>query len=151
MIHNDIKSFAFSLAGKGPLMCLDLGCKKVGIAFSDYDQKIALPSSVYFRRNMKKDLFYIKNLFTNHNCEGLVMGVISDTGDFWYQKILSFAFKLSNVYRINIYLQNEDFSTQEAIDILSNLNYTKANKHEDKISSSLILQRAIMAKGEKVL
>ncbi len=129
-------------------MAIDFGLKNVGFAFSDVERVIASPHSIYKRRNIRQDLGYINFLFRERDCAAIIMGfpegVKHDIRDkIWMEKIIAFAHRLTNRYNINVYLQDESCSTQEAMSMLKYLPKKKIKNKDDKIAASCILQRTL--------
>ena len=146
MIFADIKSFAQILSHNKRLMGIDLGERKIGIAFSDRNRIIATPYSVYLRRNMKKDMGFIHDLFKRRDSTAIVMGFPEGVGEKdneWVEKVILFAKKLSKWYNVNVYLQDETLSTQEACDALKHLSDDKIERMNDQVAASCILQRVL--------
>ena len=146
MIFTDIHKLLPHLVFNKRIMGLDLGEKKIGIAFSDRCHIVSSPYSVYKRRNMSKDLGHINSLFRRQDCTAIVMGFPENHEEKdreWIEKIFLFTKKISKRYMINIYIQDETFSTKEAFDMLSFLSKKKINKIDDKISASCILDRTL--------
>ena len=58
-----------------PILSLDYGEKRIGIAISDSNCSIALPSEVLNREKNKKDFLYIKEFIKNRDVQALVIGM----------------------------------------------------------------------------
>ncbi len=142
MIHRSLKSFLFAIKSSGPLICLDLGRKRIGIAISDCRRVFAFPKGEYCCQNIKKDIFYINSLINLHGAAGLIIGIPIQDDD-WSRFILRLSYKISTKSRVNIFLQNEDFSTHEAISTLADMNYRKKKFFDNKVSSAIILKRSL--------
>ncbi|GFR21357.1 putative pre-16S rRNA nuclease [Trichonephila clavata] len=63
MLHRNPDEFLKSIPKDKRIMCLDMGEKQIGIAFSDKTQLIATAHSIYHRKNMSKDLGYLHRIF----------------------------------------------------------------------------------------
>ncbi|MBQ4874544.1 MAG: Holliday junction resolvase RuvX [Rickettsiaceae bacterium H1] len=146
MIFTDIRKFLPYLINGKRIMGLDLGEKNIGIAFSDRKIMISSPHSTYKRVNIKKDFGYINFLFKKQDCTAIVIGFPENSeikDRLWVEKIFAFAEKISQKYRINVYMQDETLSTKEAITALSFLSKSKTKKINDKIAASCILNRTL--------
>lgn len=149
MIFADVHDFLKHLEKGKRIMGIDFGERNVGLAFSDRNHMITSPHSVYKRRNIKKDLGYLNWLFKQQDCTGIVMGFPENTDvkdKHWTTKISTFTKKLSHKYSINIYLQDESLTTQEAREILAQLSIhteKRIQKIDDKIAASCILDRTL--------
>ncbi len=146
MIFTDIKDFIINIDRKKRLLGVDLGTKKIGIAVSDCRQTISTPYLVYQRRNMKKDMGYINGLFNEKDCTAMVLGMPEGVGEKdndWVEKVILFAKKISKCYNIDVYLQDETLTTQEACTALKGLSNEKVQLKNDKVAASCILQRVL--------
>ncbi|OEY87199.1 Holliday junction resolvase [Wolbachia pipientis] len=129
-------------------MCLDMGEKQVGVAFSDITQLIAIAHSVYHRRNVSKDLGYFYRILKENEAESIVVGLplaIDGYENQWCDKVIHFANKIVNKCKVNIYLQDERFSTSFATNALKlyGVSIIKSKKLNDKVSACIILQRTL--------
>ena len=141
-LYNEFLTFYKNTKDIGRLMCIDFGKKNVGIAFSDLYQAISLPHSVYKRTRLQNDLAKLNELYQHNNAIAIVLGITSQK-DAWHLEIQNFAKEMIKKYNINIYLENEDFSTTEALECLQHLHYKKQRLLDNKISASLILKRTL--------
>lgn len=129
-------------------MCIDMGEKQVGVAFSDKTQLIATSHSIYFRRNTNRDLGYFNRILKENEAGSLVIGLpleMNEQENEWCNKITQFASKIVNRYKINVYLQDEVLSTFIAIHTLkiTGISIAKSKQIDDKISACIILQRTL--------
>lgn len=155
MIFSDIDKFFPVVVQKKRIMGIDLGGRRVGIAFSDRNHMIATPYLVYERRNLKKDLGFLNRLFNEKDSTAIVMGFpkFSDSKDqHWIEEIHAFTRKFSKKYLLNIYMQDETFSTKEAVYALRMLPESRIKSMNDKVAASCILQQTldIMKRFDKV-
>lgn len=150
MLCTELRKFARLIPKDKCIMSLDLGEKKIGIAFSDRNNLIATPHSIYYRRNVRKDIGFLNRLFLEGDAGCLIVGLplaLEDEEKPWCKAILSFVNKIIKKYNVIVYLQDESFSTVAANEILAfaGLSCQKAKKLGDKISASIILQRTLDA------
>ncbi|WP_341808492.1 Holliday junction resolvase RuvX [Wolbachia endosymbiont (group E) of Neria commutata] len=148
MLHRNIDEFLKCIPKNKRIMSLDMGGKQVGIAFSDKTQLIATAHSIYHRKNMRKDLGYLHRILKENEAESIVIGLpLSASGqeNEWCRVIIEFANKIIKKYKVNIYLQDESFSTSMATHALkiTGISITKSKKIDDKIAACIILQRAL--------
>ncbi|WP_395463026.1 Holliday junction resolvase RuvX [Wolbachia endosymbiont of Cantharis cryptica] len=148
MLHRNLNEFLKSIPKDKRIMCLDMGEKRIGIAFSDKTQLIATAHSIYHRKNMSKDLGYLHRIFKENEAGSMVIGLpleIDGQKNKWCETIIQFANKMIRKYKVNIYLQDESLSTSIATHTLkiTGISITKSKKIDDKISACIILQRAL--------
>ncbi|MGL9717443.1 MAG: Holliday junction resolvase RuvX [Wolbachia sp.] len=148
MLHKNPDEFLKSIPKDKRIMCLDMGGKRIGIAFSDKTQLIATAHSVYNRKNMNKDLGYLNRIFAENEAGSIVIGLPLETDgqrSEWCKTIIQFANKMIKKYKVNIYLQDESLSTFIATHTLkiTGVSIKRSKKIDDKISACIILQRAL--------
>ncbi len=72
--QRDAASF-LALAPEGPLLGVDPGRKRIGIAASDASRIIASPVGVLVRRRWRDDLAHLRNLVETRGITGIVLGL----------------------------------------------------------------------------
>ncbi|MDM8335063.1 Holliday junction resolvase RuvX [Wolbachia pipientis] len=148
MLHKNPNKFLKSIPKDKRIMCLDMGEKRIGIAFSDRMQLIATAHSAYNRKNISKDLGYLNRIFKENEAGSIVIGLpleIDGQKSEWCETIIQFANRMIKKYKVNIYLQDESLSTFIATHILkiAGVSIKKSKKIDDKISACIILQRTL--------
>ncbi|AAW71284.1 Holliday junction resolvase RuvX [Wolbachia endosymbiont of Brugia malayi] len=148
MLYRDPYEFLKSIPKDKCIMCLDMGEKQIGIAFSDKTQLIATAHSVYYRKNISKDLGYLNRIFKKNEAGSIVIGLpleIDGQKSEWCKTIIKFANKMIKKYKVSTYLQDESLSTSIAAHTLkiSGVSTTKSKRIDDKISACIILQRTL--------
>ena len=128
-----------------PILSLDYGDSKIGIAISDANCSIALPSEVYSRNKTNKDLLYIKEFIEKNNTQAVLIGMPYNMDGSEGEKcetVKNFANKLLEFIDINIIFWDERLSTQaqERILIDKDLSRKKRKKVIDKLAASYFLQ-----------
>ena len=128
-----------------PILSLDYGERKVGIAISDTNCSIALPSEVYERNKTNKDFLYIKEFIIKNNIQAVLIGMPYNMDGSEGEKcetVKNFTNKLLEFIDINIIFWDERFSTQaqEKILIDKDLSRKKRKKIIDKLAASYFLQ-----------
>ena len=130
---------------KARTLCLDVGDKRIGVAISDPDGRVALPRKVLKRTSLEKDLETISDIIEENQVFMLVIGhPISLSGGKSRQTLLveEFTEELKNNIDIETVLWDERLSTSEADKSLSSMG-TDSRKRKDRIdgiAASLILQ-----------
>ncbi|NUY39532.1 Holliday junction resolvase RuvX [Wolbachia endosymbiont of Litomosoides brasiliensis] len=148
MLHRDPYEFLKSISKGKCIMCLDMGEKRIGIAFSDKTQLIATAHSIYHRKNISKDLGCLNRIFKENEAGSIVIGLpleIDGQKSEWCETIIKFANKIIKKYKVSIYLQDESLSTSIVSHVLkiAGVSTTKSKKIDDKISACIILQRTL--------
>ncbi|MCA7009824.1 Holliday junction resolvase RuvX [Wolbachia endosymbiont of Tribolium confusum] len=148
MLHRNPDEFLKSIPRDKRIMCLDMGEKQIGIAFSDKTQLIATAHSIYYRRNMSKDLGYLNRVLKENEAGSMIIGLpfkIDDQETEWCKAIIQFANKIIKKCKVHIYLQDESLSTSLATHALkiTGISITKSKKIDDKIAACIILQRTL--------
>ena len=142
----------FSLIKKDrPIIALDIGAKKIGIAKSDNSLLIASPHSMYKRRNMRQDIGEISSMCKDQDVGGVVIGFPGDPENCEYAEtaamILSFVKKLASKltyidFEIPLAFCDESCTTMIANAALCKMGVgsAKANEMDDKVSAAIFLQ-----------
>tara|TARA_B100001123_G_scaffold438548_1_gene573574 strand:- start:797 stop:1258 length:462 start_codon:yes stop_codon:yes gene_type:complete len=128
-----------------PILSLDYGESKVGIAISDPNCTIALPSEVYKRNKTDKDFIYIKEFIEKNDIQAVLIGMPYNMDGTEGEKCIevkNFTNKLLEFININIIFWDERFSTQaqEKILIEQDLSRKKRKKVIDKLAAGYFLQ-----------
>ena len=128
-----------------PIVSLDYGEKRVGIAISDAGCSIALPKEVYERNKTNKDFLYIKEFIEKNNVQAVLIGMPynMDGSEGEQCKIVrDFSKKLLEFINISIIYWDERLSTlaQEKILINKDVSRKKRKKIIDMLAASYFLQ-----------
>lgn len=142
MIISDYKQFISQLTTEH-ILALDVSKNRIGVAVASIKLKIALPVTTIKRSKFIQDANQIIQLFTEHNCSGLVIGYpinpLTQNAGKQGQIIKSFCSALLSYLTTPIYLEDEQFSTYAIKDF-----YTthKINSHKplDDQAASFFLQ-----------
>ena len=123
---------------------LDLGDKTIGIAISDRSLIIGTPLMTISRKGSLKDIEILRSIFKEYNVGAVVLGFpISLNGEenIRTKKTRDFGEKLNSILSIDIFLQDERFSTNIVkVDMHKNISRKKIKKYIDKSAASYILQ-----------
>ncbi|PNY00896.1 holliday junction resolvase-like protein [Trifolium pratense] len=111
---------------RGRLMGLDVGDKYVGLALSDFDNKIASPFSVLLRKKNNVDLMAddFKSLISRYSLKGFVIGIPYS----WHEVS-------SDACQVNVFINN-----LHRTNMLEGLNYTFWNESFSSKSVDLIIK-----------
>ena len=141
---------ALHLPARGSLIGLDLGSKRIGVATSDPERRIATPVETISRKQFSKDAARILALAAERNAVGFVLGLpvnMDGSEGPRAQSTRSFARHFSGLTPLPIALFDERLSTFEANDILARQGIAPAKRREmiDAAAAAVILQGAIDA------
>ncbi len=148
MIQQNIQEFKKLLIKGRPLIGLDIGTVRIGIAISDREYIIATPLNVYERRNISQDIGHLGKLASDENACGFVvglpLGLDGSEGDNC-QLIRNFCNKLYKKTALPILLKDERMSTAAATRALAESGMTRKKRQtlDDKVAASYILQGVI--------
>lgn len=145
MMTNVSKQFREIIPLKNSILGLDLGKKRVGVAVSDINQKVASPYLVIENKKFTEITNIIENIILERNICAIIIGdPINMDGSIGpkSQSSKAFMINLSKIINIPILLWDERLSTVYAEKSLLELDLSrkKRTKIIDKIAASLILQ-----------
>ena len=124
---------------------LDIGDKTIGIAISDHNLIIASPLKTIERKGGLKDLEVLRNIFKQFNIGAIIIGFplsLDGNENNRTKKTKEFAKKLTNFLSLNIFLQDERFSTDVVVREMKERNYSnkKVKKYVNDAAAAYILQ-----------
>lgn len=148
MIVNSVQEFCKFLYKGKPIISVDYGQKKIGIAVSDQNHNIAMPLCLINYEPEKKKIKQIVDLIKKHNICGIVLGMpINMDGTKSNQTLLTekFAEKLSTHTNIPIFMQDERLTSKAADSLLKHfdLKRKKRNEKDDMVAASMILETTL--------
>ena len=143
-----INEFKNKLSSGSRLLGIDLGTKRIGIAISDYNQKIATPLQTLDTSKQVKLIDELKSIITEYDIRGIIIGnPINMDGTYGKssQSAKDIAINISNKIDIPVSLWDERLSTVGAFNLSSELdiNVSKREKDIDKFAAAFILQGAL--------
>jgi putative Holliday junction resolvase len=139
------EDFKIKKESNRPILSLDYGEKRIGIAISDNKCSIALPSEVLERNKTNKDFLYIKDFIEKNDIQAVLIGIPynMDGSEGRQCKIVkNFSKKLLEFINISIIYWDERLSTlaQEKILISKDVTRKKRKKVIDKLAAAYFLQ-----------
>ena len=139
------EDFKIKKESNRPILSLDYGEKRIGIAISDNKCSIALPSEVLERNKTNKDFLYIKDFIEKNDIQAVLIGIPynMDGSEGKQCKIVkNFSKKLLEFINISIIYWDERLSTlaQEKILINKDVSRKKRKKVIDKLAAAYFLQ-----------
>ncbi len=143
-----IDEFKNKLSSGSRLLGIDLGTKRIGIAISDYNQKIATPLHTLDKSKQVKFIEELQSIITENDIKGIIIGnPINMDGTYGKssQSAKDIAINISNKIDIPVSLWDERLSTVGAFNLSSELdvNVSKRERDIDKFAATFILQGAL--------
>ena len=142
---NESNNFREIIPNNKTILCLDLGKKRIGLAISDINQKIASPYDVIKEKKFSEILIILKNLIKKFDIGSIIIGdPINMDGSLGpkSQSSRSFISNISKDIDIPILLWDERLSTIAAEKSLIEADISRKKRGEviDKIAANIILQ-----------
>jgi putative Holliday junction resolvase len=127
------------------LLGIDYGAKRIGLAVSDADRKIASPLATYERAGRDADARYFQQVIEKEEIGQLVVGLpIHLSGEESAKSVEARAFGkwLNDVTGLPVVFADERFSTVEAESALWNagLTHKKRKARRDRLAAQILLQ-----------
>ena len=143
-----INEFKNKLSSGSRLLGIDLGTKRIGIAISDYNQKVATPLQTLDKSKQGKLIDELESIIAEYDIRGIIIGnPINMDGTYGKssQSAKDVAINISNKIDIPVSLWDERLSTVGAFNLSSELdiNVSKREKDIDKFAAAFILQGAL--------
>jgi len=148
MIINTVQEFyKFFIKGK-PIISIDYGKRKIGIAISDPNHNISMPLCLIDTSSEKRQLQQIIDLIKKHDTCTVVVGMpinMDGTQSDQTLVILKFASRLSTHINIPIFMQDERLTSKAADNLLKSLDLKRKqrNQKDDIIAASMILETVL--------
>lgn len=136
--------------GKGRLLGLDMGTKRIGVAISDRTWLIASPLKTIEHKKFTITAQEIQGLYTSHQTCGIVMGLplnMDGTPGPKSQSIHDFTKNLLRLYpEMNIVFLDERLSTVAVESVLLQADISRQRRQQviDKMAASYILQNFLL-------
>ena len=143
-----INEFKSKVSDGSRIIGIDLGSKRIGIAISDGNQKIATPYKTLEKIKSSKLIEDIKSIIKENDVKGIIVGnPINMDGSYGKssQSAKDIAINLADKINIPVFLWDERLSTVGAFNLSSELdiNVSKREKDIDKFAAAFILQGAL--------
>ena len=143
-----IDEFKIKISSGSRILGIDLGTKRIGIAISDSNQKIASPLQTLKKTKTSKLVDEIENIIKENDIKGIIVGnPINMDGTYGKssQSAKDTAIDISNKINIPVSLWDERLSTVGAFNLSSELdiNVSKRERDIDKFAAAFILQGAL--------
>ena len=144
----DIEEFKKKLDKKSRLIGIDPGKRRIGIAISDENKKVATPYTTIVKKDYSSFLAQIKKIVQENAIKGIVIGNpinMDGSSGSSAQSAKDLGINLSKDVTENITLWDERLSSQGAFNLSRDLsiNASKKVKKLDENSAQFILQGAL--------
>ncbi len=148
MIATTLQEFFQLLSINKPIIAIDHGEKKIGIAISNQEQTISMPLKTIYAIKEQDKINAILELISTYSVCAIVLGLpISLNGNYSDQTniTLKFGEKFSLSTNLPIYLQDERLTSKLANNLLKSIGISrrKRNQKDDAIAASLILETTL--------
>ena len=144
----NLADFWSQLAPNARLIGLDPGSKRIGVALSDVQRRIASPYATLTRTKLKQNAAEIAAIAAREGAGGIIIGLALDGEQKLgprAQAARDWAHGLSTATSLPIAMVDESFTTAETHEHLINAGISRARRGEiiDKMAAAAILQRAL--------
>lgn len=151
MIIDTLQEFCTFFKAGQPLIGIDYGQKKIGLAISTPDHQISLPLQLLTGDSEKRKLSHIVEITKNKNICAIVVGLpLNMDGTKSDQTIIveKFAEKLEKRTNLPIFFQDERLTSRAADNLLKSFGIKRKNRneHDDLTAASMILETTLNAR-----
>lgn len=138
-----------------PILSIDYGYKKIGLAISTPDHHLPMPLQIISGESEKRKLQEIVGITIDKNVCAIVLGLpINMDGTKSEQTLIieKFAEKLKNRTNLPIFMQDERLTSKAADNFLKEfgLKRKERNAGDDLVAASMILETALNARERLV-
>lgn len=146
----NLSAFFTILPSNRPLLGIDPGARRIGVALSDVNRRIASPYGTLQRTKLKQNAAEINAIALREGVCGLIIGLSLDVEQKLgprAQAARDWAHGLSNETGLDVAMVDESYSTLETHELLIEAGISRARRAEivDKLAAANILQRALDA------
>lgn len=125
-------------------MGLDVGDKRIGVAFSDPSGILATPSKVLTRSDDNKDIAILADIVTHNDVGSIIVGLpynMDGTLGEQAQKVRTFVDKLARQVKVPIIYRDERLTTVQAIQLMAETGKSRRRTTtHDAEAAAIILQ-----------
>ena len=134
------------------VLALDFGLKRIGLALSDPEGRMALPYTTLIRKDNSQLLARIQDIVDQEKVECLVVGLplgLNGEETLSTRQARNFARLLGRAISLPVYLQDETLTSSEASHRLneSGLRGRRQKKVLDQIAATIILESFLQEKA----
>jgi putative Holliday junction resolvase len=147
MITSDVQEFCLKLHAITPILAIDFGQKKLGIAVTNSGRSMALPVAI-----LPCSLHHLDPIINQYKPCGIVIGLpVNMDGSMGSQVELTHKFALNILKRFNlpILLQDERLTSRAASNALKTLglNRKQRDARDDQVAACMILETVLQKIG----
>jgi putative holliday junction resolvase len=151
MIVEGLAEFYKLLKPYHPIISIDYGEKKCGIAISNQELTVAMPLLVISKTKESEKISAILETIDKYSASGIVIGLpVNMDGSLGSQSenLLKFARLLAKQTELPLYMQDERLTTKTANSMLRSIGIKRKarNEADDALSASLILETVLASK-----
>jgi len=148
MILESLQEFYTFFKPQAPIISIDYGKKKIGLAISTLDHTLPMPLKLLAGDSDKKKLQEISEILKEKNICAIVIGLPLNMDNSKSQQTLdveNFAKKLEKRTHLPIFMQDERLTSKAADNLLKDfgLNRKARNANDDLAAASMILETTI--------
>ena len=148
MIISSLQEFCNFFELNKPLIAIDYGNKKIGLAISSPDHIIAMPHSIIASYKEQEKLNKIIDFIIKNNVCAIVVGLpvnMNGTNSEQTKLVINFVDKLAKKTNLPIYLQDERLTSKAADSLLRNMGFNRKqrNERDDMAAASMILETTL--------
>lgn len=145
MIISSLQEFYSLCKMHKPILGIDYGNKKIGLAISTPEHTISMPHSRIFARTKQEQLTKIIAFVLKYDICAIVVGLpinMDGTNGQQVKVLISFINKLVTRITLPIYLQDERLTSKAADSLLKIMGFNRRqrNKKDDMPAASMILE-----------
>jgi len=151
MIIDTLQEFCTFFKERQPLISIDYGQKKIGLAISTPDHKMSLPLQLLSGDSEKKKLNQIAEIAKDKNACAIVIGLplnMDGTKSEQTTIVEKFAEKLEKRTNLPIFFQDERLTSRAADNLLKSFGVKRKNRNEsdDLTAASMILETTLKSR-----
>ncbi|WP_347938652.1 Holliday junction resolvase RuvX [Rickettsia oklahomensis] len=148
MIIKNLQEFYRCLIPNAPLIGIDYGSKKLGIAMSNVERSIAMPLNTITELDKNAVITFLLSIIAKYKICGVVIGLPIDMSGVVTRQtniVMKFAEELAKSTNLPIYLQDERLTTKAANNFLKSFGVKRKNRNnnDDAVAASMILENVL--------
>lgn len=148
MIIANLFEFSQFLKTAKPIISIDYGQRKIGVAISNLEHTIAMPLRILRALTDLKQLKLILAIIQEYSAVAIVVGLpinMNGLASGQTQIVQKFAEHLQHLSALPIYLQDERLTSKAANNLLRSLGATRKDRdrQDDSFAASMILETTL--------